>query len=141
MFYLILFIAAITSAISLLEVVTAYITERLKMKRKTAVAIISALVVVCASLSSLSQGVLQDFKILGKTIFDFFDYLSANILLPLGGLSIVFFVGWFMKKSPVYDEFTNQGTLKGTLFRTYYFLIRYVAPIAIAAILVDLIVR
>ena len=111
------------------------------MKRKTAVAIISALVVVCASLSSLSQGVLQDFKILGKTIFDFFDYLSANILLPLGGLSIVFFVGWFMKKSPVYDEFTNQGTLKGTLFRTYYFLIRYVAPIAIAAILVDLIVR
>ena len=141
MFYLILFIAAITSAISLLEVVTAYITERLKMKRRTAAVIISALVAVCASFSSLSQGVLQDVKIFGKTIFDFFDYLSANILLPLGGLSIVLFTGWYIKKSPVYDEFTNQGTLKGTLFRAYYFLIRYVAPIAIAAIFVDLIVR
>jgi len=141
MFYLILFIAAISSAISLLEVVTAYITERLKMKRKAAVAIISALVAVCASFSSLSQGVMQDVKILGKTIFDFFDYLSANILLPLGGLSIVLFVGWYLKKTDIYDEFTNQGTHKGTLFRVYYFLIRYVAPIAIAAIFVDLIVR
>ena len=141
MFYLILFIAAITSAISLLEVVTAYITERLKMKRKTAVAIMSGLVAVCASFSSLSQGVLQHVKIFGKSIFDFFDYLSANILLPLGGLSIVLFVGWYIRKSTVYDEFTNQGTLKGTLFRAYYFLIRYVAPVAIAAVFVDLIVR
>ena len=141
MFFVILLIAAVTSVISLLEVVTAYVTERLKVKRKYAVGVIALLVTVCASFSSLSQGVLSDVKIFGKTIFDFFDYLSANILLPLGGLFIVLFVGWYMKKALVYDEFTNQGTLKGTLFRAYYFIIRYVAPVAIAIVFLDLILR
>lgn len=141
MFFIILLIAAVTSVISLLEVITAYITERLGIKRKIAVTIISLLVTACASFSSLSQGVLKDVKIFGKTMFDFFDYLSANILLPLGGLFIVLFVGWYMKKSQVYDEFTNQGALKGTLFRAYYFVIRYVAPVAIVAVFLDLILR
>lgn len=140
-FFIILFIAAITSVISLLEVITAYVTERLKMKRTIAVLLISLMVTVCASFSSLSQGVLKEVKLFGRTIFDFFDHLSANILLPLGGLFIVLFVGWYMKKSQVYDEFTNQGTLKGTLFGAFYFIIRYVAPVAIAAVFLDLILR
>lgn len=140
-FFIILFIAAITSVISLLEVITAYVTERLKMKRTIAVFLISLMVTVCASFSSLSQGVLKEVKLFGRTIFDFFDHLSANILLPLGGLFIVLFVGWYMKKSQVYDEFTNQGTLKGTLFGAFYFIIRYVAPVAIAAVFLDLILR
>ena len=139
MFFIILLIAAITSVISLLEVITAYVTEKLKLKRIVAVSAITVIVTVFASLSSLSQGVLKNVTIFGKSIFDFFDYLSANILLPLGGLSIVIFVGWYMKKSLVYQEFTNQGTLKGTLFRAYYFIIRYIAPVAIAIVFLDLI--
>jgi len=139
MFFIILLIAAITSVISLLEVITAYVTEKLKLKRIIAVSAITVIVTVFASLSSLSQGVLKNVTIFGKSIFDFFDYLSANILLPLGGLSIVIFVGWYMKKSLVYQEFTNQGTLKGTLFRAYYFIIRYIAPVAIAIVFIDLI--
>ena len=139
MFFIILLIAAITSVISLLEVITAYVTEKLKLKRIVAVSAITVIVTFFASLSSLSQGVLKNVTIFGKSIFDFFDYLSANILLPLGGLSIVIFVGWYMKKSLVYQEFTNQGTLKGTLFRAYYFIIRYVAPVAIAIVFIDLI--
>ena len=111
------------------------------MKRTIAVLLISLMVTVCASFSSLSQGVLKEVKLFGRTIFDFFDHLSANILLPLGGLFIVLFVGWYMKKSQVYDEFTNQGTLKGTLFGAFYFIIRYVAPVAIAAVFLDLILR
>jgi NSS family neurotransmitter:Na+ symporter len=141
LFFVILLIAAITSVISLMEVVTAYITERFNMKRRTAVALISVFVTVCASFSSLSQGVLEHVKIFGKSIFDFFDHLSANILLPLGGFFIVIFMGWYLKKEVVYDEYTNQGTLKGTLFSMSYFILRYVAPVAIAAVFLDLILR
>ncbi|NLA16247.1 MAG: sodium-dependent transporter [Bacteroidales bacterium] len=140
-FFAILLIAAITSVISLMEVVTAYISERFTIKRKITVAIVSVFVTVCASFSSLSQGVLQEVKVFGKTIFDFFDHLSANILLPLGGLSIVIFIGWYLKKEVVYDEYTNQGTLKGTLFNACYFIIRYIAPVAIAVVFLDLILR
>ncbi|HPX79896.1 MAG TPA: sodium-dependent transporter [Bacteroidales bacterium] len=140
-FFAILLIAAITSVISLMEVITAYISERFNMKRITTVAILSVVVTIFASFSSLSQGVLQDVQLFGKTIFDFFDYLSANILLPLGGLAIVLFIGWYMKKEVVYQEYTNQGTLQGTLFKAYYFLIRYVAPVAIVAVFLDLILR
>ena len=140
-FFAILLIAAITSVISLMEVITAYISERFNMKRITTVAILSVVVTIFASFSSLSQGVLQDVQLFGKTIFDFFDYLSANILLPLGGLAIVLFIGRYMKKEVVYQEYTNQGTLQGTLFKAYYFLIRYVAPVAIVAVFLDLILR
>lgn len=137
LFFAVLFIAAITSVISLMEVIAAYLTESLKMKRSTAVLIISSLVTVCASFSSLSQGVLKDVKLFGKSIFDFFDYFSANILLPGGGILIVLFVGWYMKKADVYQEFSNNHTLKGTLFKAFYFIIRYVAPIAIGIVFID----
>ena len=140
-FFLILFIAAITSVFSLMEVITAYLTERTKIKRTWAVGIISFVVAVCACLSSLSQGVLKDVKIFGKTFFDFFDYLSANILLPVGGLLIVLFVGWRLKRSQVYEQYTNAGSLKGTFFRAFYFIIRYVAPVAIVILFLDVILK
>ncbi|MDE5731616.1 MAG: sodium-dependent transporter, partial [Bacteroidales bacterium] len=77
--------------------------------------------------------------ILGDTIFDFLDKISANVLMTAGALLIVLFVGWKMKRSDVRDEFTNGGTLpvNGRLFPWLYFIIRYVAPLAIALILVS----
>lgn len=140
LFFLVLFIAAITSVISLMEVIVAYITEQTKLSRKLTVALVSALVAVFACLSSLSQGILQNLKIAGKTIFDAFDFLSANILLPLGGLMIVIFVGWYMKKTDVYNHYTNDKSLKGTTFKAFYFLLRYVAPVGIAMVFVDSII-
>lgn len=136
-FFIVLFIAAITSVISLLEVVVAYVVDRIKIKRTWAVGILCLLVAVCACFSSLSQGVLKEATLFGKTIFDFFDFVSANVLLPLGGLLIVIFVGWYMKRQVVYDQFTNHGRLKGTLFNTFYFIIRYIAPVAIAIVFID----
>ena len=85
---------------------------------------------------SLSFGPLSDLKFFGNTLFNFFDKFSANWLMPLGALLIVVFVGWRMKKADVRDEFTNGGTLRGNsrIFGLAYFLIRYIAPLAIIVI-------
>jgi NSS family neurotransmitter:Na+ symporter len=138
-FFFILLIAALTSAISLLEVIVAFCTEELKWSRKGAVIATFLLIGFFGSLSSLSQGILADVKIFGKTFFDFFDYTSSNIMLPVGGLLVVLFVGWKMKVSDVYDELTSGATisLKGWIFKSILFIIKYVAPIAILIVLIN----
>ncbi len=138
-FFFILFIAAITSAISLLEVIVAYFTEELKLTRKAAVLIAFTIIGIFGTLSSLSNGVLADVKIFGKTFFDLFDYTSSNILLPVGGLLVVMFVGWRMKKADVLDELTNGGsiTIKGFVLKWIIFTIKFLAPIAIALVLLS----
>jgi NSS family neurotransmitter:Na+ symporter len=78
-------------------------------------------------------------QIAGGNIFDFFDNLSSNILMTLGSLFTVLFVGWRLKKTDVYDEFTNGGTLSrnAKLFGVLWLLIRFVCPLAIIAIFVS----
>ena len=91
---------------------------------------------VLGILCSLSFGPLSEFRIFGQTVFNLFDKLSANFLMPLGGLLIVIFVGWVMKKADVVDELTNGGALSGNrrVSGIIYFLIRYVCPLAVAAV-------
>lgn len=138
-FFFLLLIAALTSSISLFEVVVAYFSEELKMKRKTAVAITLLITVTLGSLSSLSQGALADVTIFGKNFFDFFDYTSSNVLLPIGGLVIVLFVGWRMKKEDVFAELSNEGAIniKKSIFGFLMFIIKIIAPIAIAIVLLS----
>lgn len=138
-FFFILLIAALTSAISLLEVIVAFCTEELKWSRKGAVIANFLLIGFFGSLSSLSQGILADVKVFGKTFFDFFDYTSSNIMLPVGGLLVVLFVGWKMKVSDVRDELTSGATisLKGWIFNSILFIIKFVAPIAILIVLIN----
>lgn len=138
-FFFILLIAALTSAISLLEVIVAFCTEELKWSRKGAVIATFLLIGFFGSLSSLSQGILADVKVFGKTFFDFFDYTSSNIMLPVGGLLVVLFVGWKMKVSDVRDELTSGATisLKGWIFNSILFIIKFVAPIAIFIVLIN----
>ena len=134
-FFLILLIAAVTSSISLMEVFVTYIIEEFRLSRKAAIMIALSICAVLGTFCSLSQGVLADFKIMGLNIFDFFDSLSANVLMTLGGLLIVLFVGWKMKKSDFMDEISNHGTLKHKiLYGTIYFMIRYIAPIVILTV-------
>ena len=85
---------------------------------------------------SRSSGPLGGLQFFGKTIFGFYDWISSNFLMALGALLFALFVGWKMKKSDVYDEFTNGGTLKVNVrcFKAVYFLIRYIAPIVILII-------
>lgn len=137
-FFFILLIAALTSSISLLEVVVTFLKEELRIGRKTAIAVSLALCCLLGSLSSLSQGALAGVRIFGLDFFDLFDFLSANILMPIGGLLLVVFVGWVMKKPSVVGEMTNGGSLRVRkwLYTSIYAVIRYVAPAVILAIMV-----
>ncbi len=139
LFFFTLFLAALTSSISLLEVIVAYMVEEFKMKRSKAVIITFFIFLILGSLCSLSQGVLSDFKIMGRNIFDLFDYLSADYLMTIGGLLIVIFVGWKMGKRSTFEELSNNGTLKiPRWFATFlFFLIKYIAPVTIIIIFIS----
>ena len=139
LFFLALLVAALTSSISMLEVAVAYLVEEKKFSRLWACVVLFAVCWVVGAICSLSFGPLSDIKIDGGNIFDFFDNLSSNILMTLGSLLTVLFVGWRLKKTDVYDEFTNGGTLSrnARIFGILWFLIRYVCPLAIAAIFIS----
>ncbi len=138
-FFLALLVAALTSSISMLEVAVAYLVEEKNFSRIWACVLLFAVCWVVGALCSLSFGPLSDIRIAGGNIFDFFDSLSSNILMTLGSLLTVLFVGWRLKKTDVYDEFTNGGTLSrnAKLFGVLWFLIRYICPLAIAAIFIS----
>jgi len=135
-FFVALLLAALTSSISILEVIVAFCIEEFKMKRKVAVVVVFFIIWVLGCLCSLSMGPLSDWKVLGKTIFDLFDFLSADFLMLIGGLLMVIFVGWKLGKATVFDELTNGGTLHvpAWLLKTILFLIRFAAPAALLAI-------
>lgn len=137
MFYLLLFVAALTSAISLHEVATAYVSEEFHCSRKKAATIVTSSILVLGMLCSLSFGPLDGVRILGYNIFDMFDSLSGLILLPVSGLLISIFAGWVIDKQLYRDELTNGGDLKARYFRLLRFCLRYVAPAAIGVIFLD----
>ncbi|MDE6148231.1 MAG: sodium-dependent transporter [Bacteroidales bacterium] len=139
LFFLALLVAALTSSVSIFEVGVAYLVEERHLTRRTAALVVYVVTWTVGVLCSFSFGPLSEFLVLGDTIFDFLDKISANVLMTAGALLIVLFVGWKMKRSDVRDEFTNGGTLpvNDRLFPWLYFMIRYVAPLAIALILVS----
>ena len=133
LFFAALLVAAITSSISMFEVGVAYLVEERRMSRMTACSIVFVGCWLLGTLCSLSFGPLSDVHIFGRTIFDFFDNLSSNVLMTLGSLLTVLFVGWRLKKADIYDEFTNGGTLRTNvkIFGVLWFIIRYIAPLAV----------
>jgi NSS family neurotransmitter:Na+ symporter len=135
-FFFLLSVAALTSTISVLEVVVAYLKEELKLSRGKATIIGSVSISILGVFATLSFGVLSEFTIFGETIFGLLNYTSANILLTFGALLIVIFVGWRMGKSDFINEVSNKGELKSILFKVVFFIIRYIAPVAIAIIAV-----
>ena len=139
LFFLALLVAALTSSISMLEVAVAYLVEEKGFSRLWACVVLFVICWVVGAVCSLSFGPLSDVKIDGGNIFDFFDNLSSNILMTLGSLLTVLFVGWRLKKTDVYDEFTNGGTLSrnAKIFGVLWFLIRYICPLAIISIFVS----
>lgn len=138
LFFFALLVAALTSSISMLEVSVAFLVEEKKLSRATACAILFVICFFLGGVCSLSFGPLSDIQIGGGNIFDLFDRVSSNVLMTLVSLLTVIFVGWRLKKADIYDEFTNGGTLSrnAKLFGVLWFLIRYVAPIAIITIFI-----
>ena len=133
-FFILLAIAALTSTISLLEVVVAYLSEELHIKRQKATVIACAVTMLLGAFASLSLMKDTPFVIAGHTLFDGMDFVSSNILLPIGGVLMVIFVGWKLGKSKFFAEVTNEGTLKAPMKKAVFFIIRYLAPIAIAIV-------
>ena len=135
-FFVTILVAALTSAISMMEVGVAYLTEEKGMRRGSAVLAITAFAWVVGVLCSLSFGPLSGVQLLGNSIFDFLDKLCSDWLLPAGGLLFTLFVGWKMSRADVYDEFTNGGTLRANvrIFNAVWFLIRFIAPVGIVVV-------
>ncbi|WP_291528718.1 sodium-dependent transporter [Bacteroides sp. UBA939] len=136
MFYVLLAVAALTSTISMHEVVTAYLHEEFRLSRKRAASIVTGGCICLGILCSLSLGVGKDYTLFGLTLFDLFDYVTAKIMLPLGGLCISVFTGWYLNKKIVREEVSNNGTLKIPLYKLLVFILRFIAPIAIAIIFI-----
>jgi len=136
-FFFLLAIAALTSTISVLEVIVAYFSEQLNLSRRMAIIIATASMFILGISASLSWGLMRDVKIFNLNIFDLFNYTTANILLPLGGLLIVAFLGWFFPGRETRDELSNGGTLRLRYYSLYRFAIRFLAPLAIALVFLN----
>lgn len=135
-FFFLISVAALTSTISVLEVVVAAFIEEFKISRTKATLIAASSITVLGVFATLSFGQMGDFEILGKSVFGLLEFISANILLTFGALLIILFAGWRLGKANFFDEVTNGGTIKQPLFKVIFFIIRYVAPIAIGFVAV-----
>ncbi|MHA2855764.1 sodium-dependent transporter [Paenibacillus lautus] len=130
LFFVLLAIAALTSAVSLLEVPTSYVMDRWHWGRTKAVVVISALVLLVGLPSALSFGIVPGLTdIGGKNFFDWLDFITSNILLPIGGLITTIFAGYFWKKA------ADAAGLKAGWFRVWLFMLRYIAPVLVLLVL------
>lgn len=133
MFYALLALAALTSTISMHEIATAFFYEELHVDRRYAAWIETAVCSVIAVLCSLSCGAAH-ITVAGKSFLDFCDFLTSDILLPVGSLLTCVFVGWYIPRKVVHDEFTNWGTLKSGFYHVWLFVVRFVSPLCILLI-------
>lgn len=140
-FFMLLVIATLTSTISLLEVIVAATTEELKFSRPKAAILGALTTAVIGVLATLSFREGSPLHLNGQTVFDMLDHVTALYLMPIGGLLIVLYVGWRMKKADALDELTNSGTLRTGIRKAIYYLIRYMAPVAIAVIFISQLVK
>ena len=134
LFFLLLGVAALTSTISVLEVIVAYFVEEFRVSRKKATWLAAASVSVLGFMCALSWGPMKDVSILGKNVFELLDFTSANILLPLGGLLIVLFVGWYLGRKKTEMELSNDGDLKLWYITPFMLIVKFIAPFAIAMV-------
>lgn len=140
-FFTLLSIAAITSIMSLLEVVVAYFVDERKWKRRKAVLLIGLFALMMSVPSMLSFNLLSDMKLFGQTFFGMTNYLSSNVMLPLGGflISVFIFKVWGFDKSEAELKLGAESTFSKYYWfiRTWKFLIKYVAPVLIFIVLLN----
>lgn len=137
-FFILTFIASVGAQVSLFEVTVAFIQEKWKRSRKVATFITAIGMVVVGSTAALSNSSLGGVKLFGLSPFDFFDYLSSNILMPVGGFFICIFVGWVWGKEKYMDALTNHGTLKNQTFaKVLFFITRYIAPLMVLLVFLN----
>ena len=134
MFYALLVFAALTSTISMHEIGTAFFTEEWSQPRRRSAWIITMVAAAICVVCSLSVGAKPDLQLVGMSVMDFCDTLTANFMLPIGAMLACLFVGWYIPKQVAHDEFTNWGSHGHRLFAVYLFAVRYVCPFCILLI-------
>lgn len=157
-FFLLLVLASLTSTISLLEVITAFVHEEVRITlpkpirfRKTkpavlhqeyriarpfAVCVISVGIIVLGIFCAFSLGEQTSLIVFGMNFFDFLDFVTAKLMMPIGGIFISLFAGWYLDKKILAAELSNEGTIPLRFFKTYSFILRFIAPLGIAVVLV-----
>lgn len=137
LFYVLLLLAALTSSISMHEICTAFISEHFSKSRRKAAAIVTVICLVLGGFCSLSFGPWKEVTFCDKGIFDLFDYTVTKFLMPLGGLLITLFVGWYFDRKLVEQQLTNDGSIPVRTMKPLLFLIRWVAPFGILVIFLN----
>ena len=134
LFFVLLSIAALSSSISLIEPGVAWLIESLKIKRKTATILLGFVAWFLGLFSALSFNLIAEFTIFGRNFFDATDFLTSQIMLPLGGIFIAIFVGWIMKKDHVLE---GLGFKEDFIFKAWYFSVRYIAPALVGLVFLN----
>jgi len=139
LFFVLVLFAAVTSSISLLEAAVSLVVDEFKWNRKTATISLGVLAFLIGIPSSLSNGPLMGSMTFlnGMNFFDSLDFFASNLLLPLSGLLLAIFIGWFWGTDQAIAEATNQGKIKFGLATAWALIIKYVAPLAIGYILLQ----
>jgi neurotransmitter:Na+ symporter, NSS family len=136
-FFILLAVAALTSTISMLEVVVIYFVEEIKMSRKKATILAAISVSALGLLAAGSWGWFSNITMFKNNVFGLLNFTSVNMLLPLGGFFIVIFTGWFMGRKRVKEELSSGGSLRIRFWHVFLFLVRFIAPIAIAIVFLN----
>ena len=134
LFYALLSLAALTSLMSLHEVSTAFLHEELNISRRRGATIVTLTCAVIGTFCSLSLGGYDALQLFGRPLFDLFDFVTGQVFLPVGGFLTCLFLGWYVPKNIVHEEFTNGGTVSRHLFGYFLFSVRYVCPLLILLI-------
>lgn len=134
LFFVLLFIAALTSVVSIMEMITAFFIEEYGVSRRKAISFISLGVFAMAILSALSQVEGSSLVLFGSNVFDWLDKLSSNFFMTFGAFATALFTGWMFQKKKLRKVFTSNGRYMNWLFPVFLFVIRFVCPVAVAII-------
>lgn len=141
LFFFLLVVAALTSTVSLAEVDIAFLSGAFGWSRRKSCYIVLLPLFLLSAICSLSLGPWDNIRIFGMTIFDALDYFTSNIMLPLVAISVCIYVGHILPKSFLNEEMTNKGTVRSRIVPVVLFSIRYIAPLLVAAVLVNKIIE
>ena len=138
-FFFLVFVAAITSGMSLVEVITAYVSEEMRLPRRKAIRVTVSLLLITGVMCAMSQMPGSGLTIGGRNLFDVFDTISSTYMMPLGGLLIIIFAGWVMKPQMFRRELTNDGLYGRMEYPLVRALIKFVIPVMMATLILSLI--
>jgi NSS family neurotransmitter:Na+ symporter len=137
-FFVLSAIAATTAMVSMVEVPVAIFTEQFKINRKLSVVMITSVMFIIGVLTTHPDALFGYVRINGMNLFDSFDYLASNVLMPLGGLLITIFVGYYVKKNHILAELTNDGQVGNPkLIGAYHIILRYITPILLIIVFLN----